>query len=276
MPAHYATFLLPERSDMYKPSMDVVNLLGRLWPVTTGYSLIRLGSEGDGGYLLPDCISGVELCLSPGTSNDTELEEDLARIYGIPSLLCDPEQDAPDKMSSLLRFDRFRLEAQTRGAEACSLQDWLAMHNHAEANNILLSMDIEGAEYELMQAMSIENLLRMRIISIEGHFLQSLFREDFSTIFRALLDKLTSIFDIVHMKPNNHCPYQVGDYTLHTCVELTLLSKAMRRHVPRPIPANGLPNALDRRNNVEKPDADLRFYKLARFSPENILWGQFL
>ena len=45
-------------SDFYK----------KLWPVDVGVPLIRLGGTGDGAYLVPDCMSGIELCLSGAES----------------------------------------------------------------------------------------------------------------------------------------------------------------------------------------------------------------
>jgi len=36
------------------PKQNVIDLLTRLRPQDNGYSLIRVGGPGDGGYLIPD------------------------------------------------------------------------------------------------------------------------------------------------------------------------------------------------------------------------------
>src|SRR5262245_53497979 len=44
----------------------VRRLIKRLHPVTTDKKLIRIGEEGDGGYLVPDDLDDVVACFSPG------------------------------------------------------------------------------------------------------------------------------------------------------------------------------------------------------------------
>ena len=41
-------------------------LIDRLKPVTTRRSLIRIGADSDGGYLIPDDLQGISICFSPG------------------------------------------------------------------------------------------------------------------------------------------------------------------------------------------------------------------
>jgi hypothetical protein len=48
------------------PRLELVALLERLYPVEGGHPLIRVGPDGDGGYLLPDDLSGIVACFSPG------------------------------------------------------------------------------------------------------------------------------------------------------------------------------------------------------------------
>lgn len=52
-------------------------------PVHTGYDLVRIGGEGDGGYLVPDDFEGMKTCFSPGVSFVSDFEEHIARNYGI-------------------------------------------------------------------------------------------------------------------------------------------------------------------------------------------------
>jgi len=41
---------------------EVHELIRSLHPVDSGTELIRLGPQGDGGYLLPDDLDGIEYC----------------------------------------------------------------------------------------------------------------------------------------------------------------------------------------------------------------------
>jgi hypothetical protein len=48
-------------------------------PVSTKYDLIRLGSPHDGGYLVPDCLVGIQACFSLGVSKVANFELDLTQ-----------------------------------------------------------------------------------------------------------------------------------------------------------------------------------------------------
>ena len=48
------------------PKSDVLNLIQKLHPKKTIKPLIRMGPNGDGGYLIPDDLEGIEACFSPG------------------------------------------------------------------------------------------------------------------------------------------------------------------------------------------------------------------
>ena len=54
---------------------------------TVNVPLVRIGGEGDGGYLLPDDLKGIRKCFSPGVSTTAEFEKHVARTYGIKSFL---------------------------------------------------------------------------------------------------------------------------------------------------------------------------------------------
>ena len=42
-------------------------------------NLIRLGNNGDGGYLVPDDLNGIEACFSPGVADNVNFEKALAK-----------------------------------------------------------------------------------------------------------------------------------------------------------------------------------------------------
>ena len=45
-----------------------IELLTRLYPYDSGHTLLRLGPNGDGGYLVPDDLDGITHCFSPGVA----------------------------------------------------------------------------------------------------------------------------------------------------------------------------------------------------------------
>lgn len=67
----------------------------KLWPVKTRFPLIRIGSENDGGYLIPNDLYGITACFSPGVDINSSFEKELLKREGIPSHLADYSVDAP-------------------------------------------------------------------------------------------------------------------------------------------------------------------------------------
>jgi hypothetical protein len=247
--------------------VQIRDLYRMIWPVYTGYPLIRIGGNCDGSYLVPDAISGIELCCSPGTSGFIEFELHLGEAYSIPILLCDPNEDSPLNLPEYMKFDRASL-AGSSGKLQFTFSDWLARHGFQKSGPLLLSMDIEGAEIEVISSISDAELAQIRIATIEFHYFHLFHVKEGLSYFEAVysvLHRLAKFFDVVHMKPNNNCPFCVKldgiSRNLYTCVELTFLNKIMRRSAPRHVSPCQLPHRLDQPNVLTKPEADYTLYR---------------
>jgi hypothetical protein len=69
-------FAVAKRSDL----AAVRDLIAKVHPVDTEYGLIRLGDHGDGGYLVPDDLTGIVACSSPGVDNRASFGRDGAPL----------------------------------------------------------------------------------------------------------------------------------------------------------------------------------------------------
>ena len=238
-----------------------------IWPVSTGHDLIRIGGRRDGSYLVPNALEGISLCLSPGTCGIVDFETHLAESYGIPSLLCDPAEDAPSNLHPLIKFNRLAI-ATTDSPSTTTLGSWIKRNGHLDSCPLLLSMDIEGAEVQILQEIDLAILASIRIATIEFHYLDLLHSLEHQAYAQAVVNAITrmqTLFDIVHFKPNNNCPYEIltddqSTFTLYTCIELTFLSKQLRRNSPVPVSPTMLPHPLDLSNVANKPPVDYNFY----------------
>lgn len=240
-----------------------------LTPFFTGHQLIRLGGSFDGGYLFPNVLDGIQVCLSPGTSGNTSLENQLAAQYGIKCLLCDPDDDKNNiALDPRNEFDKMCLSSKP-SASSLTINSWLAKYQLQDAKPLMLSMDIEGMEVEVINALSESDLNKFRIISLELHYLHllhTLESQDYVAALFTAVDKLDALFDCVHFKPNTTCPFTVktanGDaYTLYTCVEVTFLHKQLRMQKPVCTQFKHLPHDLDQPNSSDTIHADYRFYR---------------
>jgi hypothetical protein len=234
------------------PASDarVLEAIDLLRPSATGHPLIRLGGSGDGGYLIPDDLQGVTACFSPGVGPVAQFELDLAQIHALPSFMADASVEAPPASHPLMSFDPLFVGAKTVG-NTVRLDDWIARKPRAASGDLMLQMDIEGAEYDVLGATPAETLRRFRIMTIEFHGLRKLFiarhLRSLTRIFRAL----SNDFVVAHLHPNNCCAIEErGDNIIPSVLEVTFLRRD--RVLPGAV-ATRLPHPLDRLNCPLEP-----------------------
>jgi hypothetical protein len=227
-------------------------LIKALRPVKTKYPLIRVGGNNDGGYLIPDDLSGISKCFSPGVDVTASFEKDLM-VKGISSHLADASVDgAPDGLE-VESFTKKHLGACNEG-EYITLEYWVKAKESViwPVGDFILQMDIEGAEYQTILATPPEILRRFRIIAIEVHNAQHWFNPIAWDTMQTFIGKLLADFHVVHLHPNNNCPFmQYDDVFFPTVFELTLLRKD--RAEPEGF-VEQLPHPLDQPNVLNKPD----------------------
>ena len=56
------------------PVQRLQQLAPAMRPVQTRFPLIRIGSAHDGGYLVPDDLSGISACFSPGVEVNSSFD----------------------------------------------------------------------------------------------------------------------------------------------------------------------------------------------------------
>jgi hypothetical protein len=182
----------------------VTSFIRSLKPVHVQHSLIRVGGESDGGYLIPNDLEGIDFCFSPGVSSYAPFEIDLEK-RGIKSFLADYSVDrAPFGLSEAAFLKKY-IGGRVDDIYI-TLDSWINGVLGANGGDLILQMDIEGSEYEAILATSEETLSRFRIIVVELHNLHRLFdRVDYGLMATALA-KITNRFHVVHLHPNNFAP----------------------------------------------------------------------
>jgi hypothetical protein len=81
----------------------VSELVRSLRPKSFDGSLVRIGPNGDGGYLIPDDIAGICACISPGVSTQCDFDVQIAD-RGIPVYLLDASVLGPPVQHDLFNF----------------------------------------------------------------------------------------------------------------------------------------------------------------------------
>ncbi len=234
---------------------DVRALLGRLSPVSTARELVRLGPEGDGGYLVPDDLDGIEACFSPGVNEVSGFEKDCADL-GMDVFLADKSVSQPAEAHERFHFTKRYVGALTN-EDFMTMDGWVEASVPGSEGDLLLQIDIEGSEYETFLATSDGLMGRFRIVVAEFHALHHLWSRPFFEVASRAFDKVLQTHTCVHVHPNNCCGTLTrGGVTIPRVVEFTFLRTD---RVRRPTPATAFPHPLDRDNtsypHIALPDS---------------------
>jgi len=230
-----------------------------LKPVGIDVPLIRIGNNGDGGYLCPDDLVDMGGCISPGAFNIKNFEDHLLADWGIPSLLVDASS-TEDGFETPMLTGQFLLRKWLKPSaceDAISLEEALNHPIVDSSKDLLLQLDIEGAEYVNINAWATGLLQRFRIIIVEFHALSALelpWRSESKGIMRAIA-KIGATHTCIHLHPNNCCGYfslSGSGFDIPNVVECTFIRNDRIAHCsPRLI---SLPSILDHKNVAHLPD----------------------
>jgi hypothetical protein len=234
---------------------DEVNALVKLLrPIDSGIGLVRVGGDNDGGYLMPDDFDGVAYCFSPGVGKVATFEQDCIS-RGIPCFLADWSVDSPPPYLRGYSFLK-KFVGAYNDDRTITIDDWVntCLPNDFK-DDLILQMDISGAEFETILAISINTLKRFRIIVVEFHNSEALRSRAFYKIYYSAVKKLRSEFESVHVHPNNCCVIaDIAGAKIPRVFEVTFLRKDRVKQRKR---ITSLPHPLDQRNVLRKDDIRL-------------------
>jgi hypothetical protein len=224
------------------PVADLRRLISALKPLES--NLVRVGPDGDGGYLIPDDLDGIQYAFSPGVSTESGFEAELAR-RGMIVFMADYSVDQPAEKHRNFVFDK-KFVGCVSNERFMTMDEWKRNHIPDHDGDLLLQMDIEGFEYETILSMSADLLAQFRIIVVEFHFIEQwLCRPHFELVSRAF-EKLLQSHSVVHIHPNNVAgSIRTQGLELPRIIETTLLRND---RISTRLPAKRFPHPLDSDN----------------------------
>ncbi len=227
---------------------ELLRLLKRLYPLSTNKELIRLGPKGDGGYLVPDDLAGIQACFSPGVSLVSGFEEDCAEL-GIKVFLADKSVDGPVTGHELFCFTK-KFVGATSNDDFMTLDHWVTSSLPEINADLLLQIDIEGFEYEVFLSASEALMQRFRIIVAEFHHLDQLWNKPFFNLAGRAFDKILQTHTCVHIHPNNLCgSLNISGINIPTVMEFTFLRNdrfehsSYQKNFPHPLDSDNTANS---------------------------------
>jgi hypothetical protein len=182
---------------------DFLSTLSLLFPRRYTGECIRLGGTGDGAYVVPNDLVGIDASISPGVSSEIEFDLELGK-RGIYSYMYDASVDRPSNLGNHQLFvpkfiDSFESDTTT------TLDRIVERVRRSHSGDLMLQMDIEGAEYRCLSAVSEDVLKQFRIVVIEFHDVDVFMSNDLyvKNWIRPIFEKLTRYHDVVHVHANN-------------------------------------------------------------------------
>lgn len=226
----------------------LLGLISQLHPVIPGLEMIRMGPDGDGGYLVPDDLTGIGACFSPGVSSISGFEKDCANA-GMDVYLADCSVDGPVDSHDSFHFLKKFIGSSNYG-DYITLDNWIDTCGPASKLDLMLQMDIEGFEYEVFHSVSDLTMARFRIIVVEFHRIDQLWSKSFFDIASRVFDKILQTHVCVHAHPNNNRESVTLDgVALPPLMEFTFLRKdRLNQNADQPDYQVEFPHALDRDN----------------------------
>ena len=241
------------------PASEVIRLAKLIKPVPFPLGLIRLGGPADGGYLVPNDLEGVVSCFSPGVAEAASFELALAEM-GINSFLADFSVDGPPFQNSMFDFEKKFIGVESDDAMYIRLDEWMRSKSN-NTGDLMLQMDIEGAEWPILADATRETLAKFRIIIIELHDLDQMMTSvSGSRIVESVFSKLRADFWPVHLHPNNCCsPTRFQGIDIPPVLEVTFLRKDRLKFADETAEAQ-IPHPLDARNVQQYKNVPLPNY----------------
>lgn len=230
----------------------MLRLLKYLTPQESRIDLLRLGGPSDGGYLVPNDLEGLTACFSPGVDYTATFERDLIE-RGVPCFLSDRSVNGSPFEHDLIRFQKKYIDV-VNDDDNVTLNDWVRS-NSSDGQDLILQMDIEGAEWRVLLDTDVDVLKRFRIIVLELHNMHHAFESSMNEIMTACLAKLNSAFEVVHVHPNNTGGTVAADgLVIPKLIEVTF---HRRDRSATTGPAKSFPHSLDRPCDPQVADIPL-------------------
>ena len=184
---------------------------------------IRVGCKHDGGYVMHDfAATEVDGALSIGVGPDVSWDNDIVR-KGLKVDLFDPTiRKMPAKVPGG-RFHRIGIgPIDSSNPEYVPLPKLREIAGLGDATNIILKIDVEGAEWTSLRNLPEGELSRYTQIAIEMHNLGRITDQKFFDSVIEVLRSLSTNHKPIHLHANNYAPLnRFGNFWFPDAIEVT-------------------------------------------------------
>lgn len=218
------------------------------------YSLIRIGEQRkDGGYIMANDFNPDGVAYSFGINNDVSWDSNMAR-YDYQVYMYDHTiQKLPETNSNFHYFHEGISGIDEETSPLKSLKYFINKNGHTKTKNMILKMDVEGAEWDFLETVDTKTLKQFDQIVFELH---NLVRPSCAERALKLLKKLNKTHQLIHLHGNNSgYLLKIGDTIFPDVLEASYVNRDNYYTFDDKYVL--LPSPLDVPNDMGRPDVVL-------------------
>ncbi|MFZ1024705.1 MAG: discoidin domain-containing protein [Limnoraphis robusta] len=227
----------------------IMNMLCKLRMYDTDLGKVRIGSMGDGGYVIPNDLSDLRGIVSIGIGREVSFDLHFAE-KGVKVFQYDHTIQGPPVIHDNLVFNKLGWGSQD-GNGFITLSKMLETNGLSDGD-LILKFDVENAEWDALFDVPPDLLKRFRIITCELHQFHALENISVFQKVNRVINLLTTNHTVVHIHPNNCCGTAlVAGITLPKLIEFSFLRNDRADFYPSHA---SIPSSLDYPNVKSKPE----------------------
>ena len=224
-------------------------------------SFIRVGDDNDGGYVLENDINQKDVCLSFGIGSNYSFDSAMSKLCSEVRMFDHTIQE-PKPLFTNMKFSALGLASESK-INYVTLSEIL--HQIHPDDDIILKIDIEGDEWEILNGLSRQNLLRFKQIVIELHGIHEIADEvKFRKIVGALKN-LNQTHSLKNLHANNWANIEIiRGIATPDVVEATYARR--KEEVFQSTQTVDILSELNQPNNGNLPDDQISFISKLRIN----------
>ncbi|MBR0168786.1 MAG: FkbM family methyltransferase [Synergistaceae bacterium] len=169
-----------------------------------GFDLIRIGRDYDGGYIMLDDFEPGGIAYSFGISGDVSWDKDMAS-RGYDVFMYDHTIDGLPEENTRFHWSKLGIaDGVTHDDRLKTLEELISRNGHEGKRDMILKMDVEGAEWGFLESVKPETLSQFSQMTFELHNMIKL--ADHERVLN-ILRKINETHQLVHLHANNVSSY---------------------------------------------------------------------
>ena len=159
-----------------------------LSPVAIEGEIVRIGSQLDGGYVIPkSIIENARGAVSIGVGQNIDAERELVGM-GLPTHAWDHTVARLPKNSNGITFHQVGIRGHQYTENCLSFAEILDISFPNGDGNLIVMMDVEGSEWDSLLDIPAEAMERVDVLTIEMHRIGNLLNDEsnFVTVFETI------------------------------------------------------------------------------------------